>query len=177
MENKKEKEDIKNSREYKAAIFYLAGFLKYSKIKRDVGIIDNKNGKKIEMFIKHVLENKIFPPQKIIVRENKAYVKNIKFKTMLKELTEQEVDRLKYHNEYSASFFAGLYDYIGQEKEKYILFKNIDKKDRAVLLNLRFFVRVVGGDTLVGPKDMFIKFIKNYSQKLKAGLTTKKEEQ
>ncbi|MEM4137342.1 MAG: hypothetical protein QXH71_03745 [Candidatus Anstonellaceae archaeon] len=143
---------------------YLAGIIKYSKIKNAVGVEGPQQ--LIEIFLKHILDNNIIEPQKIIIKKKKVYLKNIKLKTFLKKILDEEVERFKYHNDYAASFLAGLYDFVGEEEENYVILNKTDQKDRMVLINLGFFIEERGKKTLVGPKDLFIKFIKNYSKKL-----------
>lgn len=147
------------------AFAYLAGLVKFVNIKTRAIIIKGDQ-KLLEIFTKHLIENKIVQPNKIIVKGDKAYTYHLGYKNFLKKIILEETDRFKYHNEYSASFLAGLFDYSGKIEDKYITLERWDKKDKLVLENLGFYIEEKNKKILIYHKEMFLKFIKNYSKKL-----------
>jgi hypothetical protein len=143
---------------------YLAGLIKHSKIKKAIGVCGPQ--KVIEAFLKHVIENKIFEEKKIIITEKCAYSYHTKYRKFLNQIIKEQVDRFKHHNEYAACFLAGLYDFSGIEKPDFILIKKWDKKDKMVLENLRFYVQQKEEGLIIYNKEVFLKFIKNYSKRV-----------
>ncbi|MFN3910265.1 MAG: hypothetical protein ACK4J0_03485, partial [Candidatus Anstonellaceae archaeon] len=87
------------------------------------------------------------------------------YKNFLKKIIREEVERFKYHNEFSASFLAGLFDYCGEIQKNYVILKRWDKKDKMVIENLGFYTQVKEEGLIIYHKEMFLKFIKNYSKK------------
>ncbi|MCM8830612.1 MAG: hypothetical protein NC918_00235 [Candidatus Omnitrophica bacterium] len=144
---------------------YLAGLIKFVNLKTRAIAIKGDNFL-IEIFLKHLIENDLVKPNRIIVRKNLAFTYHLAYKNFLKKIIEEEVDRFKHHNEYSASFLAGLFDYSGEVNQNYIILKKWDEKDKMVLENLGFFIEKKSDWLIIYNKDMFTKFIKNYSKKI-----------
>jgi hypothetical protein len=141
---------------------YLAGLTKHSKIKSAIGVEGRK--KTIEAFVKHLIEKKIIPPEKIIIKEDKAYTYHSAYKNFLRKIIDEQVDRFKHHNEYAAAFLAGLYDYSGENEQNFIVLKKWDNKDKMMLENLGFYIEPKKEyGLLIYHMEMFEKFIKNYS--------------
>ncbi|MFH1306929.1 MAG: hypothetical protein ABIH83_04745 [Candidatus Micrarchaeota archaeon] len=122
-----------------------------------------RGGKALQAaFSSHIIANKIAEPEKIRVRGREVLFYHSAYLAFLKKVLEKEIDAFCHHNDYAAAFLAGLFDANGGIFEDNVFFAKFDKKDEAVLRGLEFRVEKKNNVLWVGPKDLFLKFVKNW---------------
>jgi hypothetical protein len=121
----------------------------------------------IERFAKIALDSLGIDPRKIIISEDGDSKKALFYNSMLKKLMAKamlERERIfKYKNEYSGSYFAGLFDVRGRGSPKGIWSGTRDMTDIIVLERLGFMVSRAGK---VRNANDYLSFIKPYSASL-----------
>ncbi len=99
-------------------------------------------------------------PDKVKVAERSVHFYHSALKAALLGWKEERVNKLVYKNDYSASYFAGLFDAVGGFDGGFPVLAHSDKTDEIVLLRLGFRVKKAGRKLLVISKEEFISFIK-----------------
>ncbi|PIT83955.1 hypothetical protein COU37_05740 [Candidatus Micrarchaeota archaeon CG10_big_fil_rev_8_21_14_0_10_45_29] len=141
-------------------VSYLAGLCKHKKSKNGIGVAGSTALQ--AAFAAHVVENMYTAPQKIVIKGKQAYFFHSAYAALLKKTLQRQVDAFCHHNEYAASFLAGLFDSVGGMHGGNVFLLKCDKHDEAVLEKLGFIVEKKGGIWWVAPADVFLKFVKNY---------------
>lgn len=154
-------------------ISYLAGLCKFRKSRDGIGVRGPPS--LITAFSSHVVSSGIMPPQKIILKGSEAKFFHTSYSSLLKRTYENEADIFKHHNDYAASFLAGLFDAKGGFAKGAPIIEILDRQDLAVLENLNFRCAQKNGVWFIGPKDQFLLFIKNYRQRLDSELEGKEK--
>ncbi|MEM3373169.1 MAG: hypothetical protein QXF76_03060 [Candidatus Anstonellales archaeon] len=105
---------------------YIIGFWKKLRYSEGIGIKSTKE--KVEHFINLIIKNQLTTPDKLIIKENDtvAYFYHTKLRTFFEKVINEQLDRFKYDNEYSANYFAGFFDAIGEYK--FLKSKSNDEK-------------------------------------------------
>jgi intein-encoded DNA endonuclease-like protein len=131
----------------------------------------------IERFAKILVEEFGIAPGKISVsahgKETIAYTYNSKAMKFIKDVLKRRHEVFKYANDYSANYFAGLFDSRGYVSEKGFEFRSIDLADQMVLENLNFHIKRHGSAQAIAEAGAFRAFIKNYSIRMKAASAAK----
>ncbi|MEM4554427.1 MAG: hypothetical protein QXT25_01080 [Candidatus Anstonellaceae archaeon] len=130
---------------------YILGLWKGRKTKEGVGVEGSQQ--LCEVFIKICLDEGFAQPNKIKYDQEsgkKCYFYNSAVRAWLQQELEKRQERLKYKNEFAASYFAGLFDSTGGvlENEKICYFEG-DATDEIVLLRLGFRVKKEKGKLVV----------------------------
>ncbi|MCX8197358.1 MAG: hypothetical protein N3G80_03535 [Candidatus Micrarchaeota archaeon] len=139
---------------------YLLGLWKSRKTAEGVGI--EGSAPVAEAFVKVCLDEKLAEPNKIQYVEEKEKLKCFFYNSALRSWLQEEVakreERLKYRNEFAASYFAGVLDAKGgimPKDEQKICFFVGDKVDEIVLLRLGFRVKREEGKIVVLSPDFY----------------------
>ncbi|MEM4633815.1 MAG: hypothetical protein QW275_01540 [Candidatus Anstonellaceae archaeon] len=145
---------------------YLLGLWKSRKTKSGVGVEGRRE--LVEVFAKTCLDEKLALPNKMQYKEgalHSCFFYNSALKAWLQEELGKREERLRYKNEFSANYFAGLFDARGGWQESSlgmkIPFVIADKVDEIVLLRLGFRVKRQKGVLAMLSPD-FYSFIEPY---------------
>ncbi len=102
--------------------------------------VRSSNGEVIERFVRIALSSLEIDPRKLLVGEEgdmkSVLVYNSRLKRLMAKALEERERIYKYRNDYSGSYFAGLYDVGGSRKDKGIMLKTRDMIDIIVLERL-----------------------------------------
>lgn len=121
----------------------------------------------IERFVRIALQELGIDPRKVIVTDEGESKKAMFYNSMLKKLMTKSLEGreriFKYKNEYSGSYFAGMFDARGKMDKRSVWSGTRDMKDMMVLVKLGFQVTRKGK---IGNPNTFLEFIKPYSASL-----------
>ncbi len=144
---------------------YLIGMWYGTPYRKGLGI---KGGQKLqEIFIKHVLSLDIAHPSQILVKEDGAYIQQTKYKKFFKEVMKERFIRFRYLNDYSAAFWAGVFDVKGVLENKMIYLKKFNADDEMHLNILGFRTEKKRNKLLILPSPAFAFFIQHFVQRYK----------
>lgn len=138
---------------------YLLGLWKGRRTKEGVGIEGHREV--CETFLKICLDEKLCSADKVKYEEgavHKCYFYNSAVRAWLDSEMKKREERLKYRNEFAASYFAGLFDGKGGffvlkgEKFCYVIG---DRTDEIVLLRLNFRVKKERGKLAIISQDFY----------------------
>jgi hypothetical protein len=131
-----------------------------------IGIV-TKSNEIAARFVKSAIDDFGIAPNKILVEEaedeQKLYFYNSKLKKLFDRALDTKERLFKYKNDYSANYFAALFDVNGGKDPKGLFIKNLDEKDTSILDDLGFHTTVRGGKTYVLNSGLFLDFIKEFS--------------
>ncbi len=99
-------------------------------------------------------------PDKVQIRERSVHFYHSALKAGLQKLKSERVEKLRYRNDYSSSYFAGLFDAVGGFDSGKPVFAFSDKMDEIVLLRLGFRVKKAGRKLIVISDRELLSFIK-----------------
>ncbi|MCX8195091.1 MAG: hypothetical protein N3G22_03240 [Candidatus Micrarchaeota archaeon] len=129
---------------------YLLALWKSRRTKEGVGVEGHRE--LCEAFLRTCLEERLAAANKVKFEEGspfKCYFYNSAVRAWLGEELKKRDERLKYLNEFSASYFAGLFDARGGVLKSGVPFVIGDKVDEIVLLRLGFVVKKERGKLAV----------------------------
>lgn len=130
----------------------------------------------VDRFVKTLIDSFGIAPNKIIIskegNETSAYTYNTRAAKFIKDVLSRRQEVFKYANDYSANYFAGLFDSRGYISEKGFEFRSIDFADQMLLENLNFHLKRHGSAQAVAEAGAFKAFIKNYSIRMKTAAAT-----
>jgi hypothetical protein len=145
---------------------YMLGISRLGKDEPSVSVV-SRNGTVVERFVRIAIGTLKIPPEKIIFEDedglNMAMFYNSKAKKLMAKALEEREHIFKYKNDYSGSYFAGLFDARGHGSPKGILTGTRDMMDIIVLERLGFRVNKSGK---VQNANDYLKFIEPYSATL-----------
>jgi len=140
---------------------YLIGLWKVLKINAGLGISGDKDV--LNMFIKLALEQGLTEPNKFQMDENKVYFYHTKYKKFFYKITDSELEKFKYINDYSGNFVAGLYDAGGEITDRGIVrIRGLNKTDEILLMRLGFLTERRKDYVVIMKPRIFLRFIKPY---------------
>ncbi|MDD5022689.1 MAG: hypothetical protein PHU63_00805 [Candidatus ainarchaeum sp.] len=141
---------------------YIIGFWRKRKSFEGIGIIGEKED--LELFSKEVLEKKLTSSKKLLSGENKIYFYHTAYKKFFKEIEDEQCERFKYLNDYSASYLAGTFDSCGEIdlENGIILLGKAGSKDEVLLSILGFRSKWKNKKLIIIKPKAFLRFIKNY---------------
>lgn len=149
-------------------ISYILGIYAYNKGKA-IGVVTT-NSEIITRFVKTAIEEFEIPSTKILVeeedKEQKAYFYHSKLKKLFDRALDTRERIFKYKNDYSANYFAGIYDMIGGSDPKGLFLKGLEERDGQLLEYLNFHTVVRGSKTYILNENTFSNFIKEFSARL-----------
>jgi len=141
---------------------YLIGMWKHSRTREGIGIVGNDNMK--TAFLAKVVEAQLTPADQVKVEENAVFFYHTAYRAFFDEIVKEQVDRFCHANDFAAAFLAGWFDAVGGIEAGKVYLTKWDKQDEMVLLRLNFQTEKADKRLWVGPAEMFLKFIKNWSQ-------------
>ena len=138
---------------------YLLGLWKGRRTKEGVGVEGHRE--LCDAFLKLCLDEKLAQPDKVKYLEgplNKCYFYNTALRAWLDGEMKKREERLRFKNEFAASYFAGLFDAKGgffeSGGEKFCCVIG-DRADEIVLLRLGFRVKKEGGRIAIISQDFY----------------------
>ena len=144
---------------------YLLGLWKGRRTKEGVGVEGHREV--CETFLKICLDERLCQPDKVKYEEgavHKCYFYNSAVRAWLQGEMEKREERLRFRNEFAASYFAGLFDGKGgffEIKGEKFCYLIGDRTDEIVLLRLNFRVKKERGKIAILSQD-FYGWIKPY---------------
>ncbi len=136
---------------------YILGMWKGRRTKEGVGV--EGHHELCEVFLKACLDEKLAQPGRVKFLEDGAMAKcffyNSSVRAWLDSEMEKREERLRFKNEFAASYFAGLFDARGGFARNGILFLIGDRTDEIVLLRLGFRAKTEKGKIAVLSKDFY----------------------
>lgn len=150
-------------------VSYMLGLCTIGREEPYVSVI-TQSDEVIERFVRIAVNSLEIDTKKILIVEKADRFKQALFynsttkRLFLKALEERE-QIFKYKNEYSASYFAGLYDSRGQTNYRSITIKTRDMVDVIILERLNFRITRSG---MIKNHEGFRAFIKPYSALIKS---------
>ncbi len=135
----------------------------------DIGVETNSIDL-LARFARIAIEELDADPKKLLVEEHSKRTKAFFFNSKLKKLFDKALDRrenlFKYKNDYSANYFAGIYDCKGGKDAKGLYLKDLDTRDDIMLEKLGFRTKVAGSKKYLISEKAFIDFIKKFSARI-----------
>ena len=149
-------------------ISYVLGVSRLGKEEPSISV-ESRSDEVVERFTRIALQILGIRPEKMLVSEDDGLKRILFYDSRAKRLLSDALaDReriFKYRNEYSGSYFAGLFDARGGIDKRGLFLMHIDMKDVMVLVRLNF--RVAGRGTFrIRNSGEFLEFIKPYSATL-----------
>jgi hypothetical protein len=145
---------------------YMLGICSFGKDDPSISVI-SRSDEVIERFVRIALSEFGVEPQKILVSKEDGLKKVLFYHSTAKRLMKRALDErehiFKYKNDYSGSYFAGLFDARGHGSPKGVMTGTRDMRDIIVLERLGFRVNRSGK---VQNANDYLKFIKPYSATL-----------
>ena len=144
---------------------YLLGLWKGRRTKEGVGVEGHREV--CETFLKICLDERLCQPDKVKYEEgavHKCYFYNSAVRAWLQGEMEKREERLRFRNEFAASYFDGLFDGKGgffEIKGEKFCYLIGDRTDEIVLLRLNFRVKKERGKIAILSQD-FYGWIKPY---------------
>lgn len=135
---------------------YLFGLWRSKKSPKGFGIRGTRG---IAPFVEISIRQGLTEKGKILYNRSGVFFYNSKLLKFAREFEKEIGQRLKYLNEYSANYFAGVFDSTGRITEEGKVFIRKDAVDQGVLLRLGFFTRPVGRDLMILKPKNFLDFI------------------
>ncbi len=139
---------------------YVIGLWKCRRSKEGIGI--EGGSYVLEAFVAELVSSGVAKPNEIKMEETKAYTYHTAYRAFFDSILKREDEVFKYNNDYSASFFAGLFDAVGGERAGKPYLARADNVDEVVLLRLNFRVVRTGRILWIGPAGMFMAWIRPY---------------
>lgn len=97
----------------------------------------------------------------------KAEIKNSKLQKLLDDALERRDQIFKYKNEYSASYFAAMFDLNGEVDKRGVFVRGLRSYDKILLERLGFHTTTNAGRCYVRKSIDFVQFIEPYSIRVK----------
>lgn len=139
---------------------YVAGAWKHRRTKEGIGVAGSEEF--AQSFAAALIDSGICSPDKIVAEDRKVFTYHTAYRAYLEDLLARQTDVFKHMNEFSASFYAGMYDSVGGEKAGRLFFAKADNSDEIALLRFNWKVTRVGRGIFVGPSDGFRAWMREY---------------
>ncbi|NPA22131.1 MAG: hypothetical protein GXN92_00940 [Candidatus Micrarchaeota archaeon] len=138
-------------------IAYILGMWHAKKLPDGVGIYGDKG----EFFLE-LVDKYLHPVEKRTLFKGKFPVfYHNRVENYLKRLEKDRIHRLKYHNDYSAAYFAGMFEAGGSQVENTVLLQG-DKIDELLLTHLGFFPFRKEGFIIPRKSQAFLRYIQDW---------------
>jgi hypothetical protein len=135
--------------------------------RRDSVCISTSNNEMVERFVKIAVLNLGMKPEYISVVKDgdiiEAKINSPKLKKLLEKALESRDRAFKYKNEYSASYFAGVFDYNGAIDRRGIFLRRGSAYDAVLLERLGFHTATSAGKIYIKNDKDFVMFIAPFS--------------
>ncbi len=144
----------------------LAYFIGLWKERRTVEGIGVKGPEEIQAaFVHSAIENKLAEPGKILAGEESIYFYHTAQRKFFQKVIEEELERFKYKNEYSANFLAGIFDGCGGTTAGgKVYLAGIGKADQMMLSRLGFNLVKIRGAFFITRPAKFLILIKPFTR-------------
>lgn len=141
---------------------YIIGLWKSRRTPEGIGIIGNED--LTNVFALSLVKADITTPEKIQMRKDRVFFYHSKYRTFFQNVLRERLDIFKYKNDYSAAYFAGLFDARGgyNPDGKTVYIAKCDEQDEMILLRLGFKVKLIKNKLIIVDTDEFLKFIKPF---------------
>ncbi len=147
---------------------YVIGLWKSRRTSEGIGI--HGSSEICELFLRECLRLKIAEPNKVRFiqpekearLEGKVYFYHTALRAFFDDIVENELERFKYVNDYSASFVAGMFDGVGgmSHDGRFPYFEFGTREDEALILRLGFRVKREKKRIIALEKEKFLAFLK-----------------
>ncbi len=140
---------------------YIIGLWKEARVPSGIGVRGSEG--LLAVFMDACLKAKVAEPGKVLTGGDSVYFYHTAYRKFFQKVLEEEEERFKYKNEYSASFLAGLFDAVGEiGADGTVSFGKCSKTDEMVMYRLGFnTVRKAGKAYVVRPLK-FLAYIKPF---------------
>lgn len=149
-------------------VSYMLGVYNCNSSNSSVGVSTTSN-ELVERFVQIAVFNLGIKPDYIDISKDDRYIEatinNSKLKKLFDNALEKRDRTFKYKNEYSASYFAGIFDCRGAIDNKGIFLSHIGAYDAVLLERIGFHTRTSSGKTYIKNDKEFIAFIAPFSIK------------
>ncbi|RME80143.1 MAG: hypothetical protein D6769_00355 [Methanobacteriota archaeon] len=139
-------------------VAYFLGLWKHCKTRQGIGV----SGRAANIFLEEALKLGFTEKGKILYEEDSIYFYQNRVKNFLKKMDEGRRVRLRFMNEFSASYFAGWFDCCGEVEDGKLILANGDLVDEYLLSQLNFPIKKSKRTIIVGKGAAFLVFIKDY---------------
>lgn len=145
------------------SLAYFIGLWKERRTAEGIGVRGNEELQ--AAFVKSAIENKLAEPGKILAGEESIYFYHTANRKFFQKVIEEELERFKYKNEYSANFFAGLFDACGGTTAGgKVYLAGITRADQMALSRLGFNLVKIRGAYFIAKPAKFLIFIKPFTK-------------
>lgn len=140
---------------------YIIGLWKEARVPSGIGV--RGRAELLKVFLDSCLEAKVAEPGKVLGGEDSVYFYHTAYRKFFQNVLDEEEERFKYKNEYSASFLAGLFDAVGGiGADGTVSFAKCSRKDEMVMYRLGFNTVRKGGRVYVVRPAKFLAYIKPF---------------
>ncbi|MCX8166429.1 MAG: hypothetical protein N3E37_01075 [Candidatus Micrarchaeota archaeon] len=151
---------------------YIIGFWKKLRSHDGIGVTADKE--RVQFFIELVIKSNLTSSDKIIIHDDgqTAYFYHTKLRTFFEKIVENELERFKYDNDYSANYFAGIYDAVGHTQKilskrtgltkNIIIIEKSNQKEELLFSRQNFKVKLKEGKLYVLNGDLFLNKYEKY---------------
>ena len=140
---------------------YIIGLWKAARVPSGLGV--RGRGELLKVFMDSCLKAKVAEPGKVLGGENFVYFYHTAYRKFFQKVLDEEEERFKYKNEYSASFLAGLFDAVGEiGADGTVSFGKSTKTDEMIMYRLGFNTLRKAGRTYVVRPLKFLAYIKPF---------------
>ncbi len=139
-------------------IAYILGMWHGKKLPDGIGIASEEKG---DHFL-DLIRSYLHPVEKVTLYKGKYPVfYHNRLENYLKKLEKDRWHRFRYHNDYSAAYFAGLFDITGSIVDGTVLLQG-DRMDELLLSQLGFYPTKKEGFLIPRKPQAFLKYIENW---------------
>ena len=153
-------------------VSYLLAIHKCNKGKESSISVSTENDEILERFVRIAIYGLGIESNKILIEKQGektiATIYNSKLRKLLDSALERREKIFKYKNDYSANYFAGLFDCNGGVGRNSLYIKGIDKLDGILLERIGFHTTTNKENCYIKNSNQFIMFIEPYSIMLKS---------
>ncbi|MCW6160335.1 MAG: hypothetical protein LVQ95_04595 [Candidatus Micrarchaeales archaeon] len=151
-------------------VAYVLGIYAYNKgTKATIGVV-TKSNEIVQRFVKVALDDFKILPNKILIEakedEIQAYFYNSKLKKLFDKALERKERLFKYMNDYSAAYFAGIFEMKGGSDSNGLYIRHLDKGDAMLLEKIGIHTEAKGSKTYIKNARTFMTFIRTVSAKI-----------
>ncbi|MBD3389597.1 hypothetical protein GF415_01425 [Candidatus Micrarchaeota archaeon] len=150
---------------------YLIGFWKERRTKEGIGIRGEEE--QLSIFAQAALELELTEPDKLLTQtgeegNDSMYFYHTSYRKFFQKVIDDELERFKYKNEYSANFLAGLFDAVGSITEDGKVFlSKCTQKDEMLLYRIGFNPLRKGKSTYFTRPVKFLRYIHPFTRHYK----------
>ena len=143
---------------------YILGFWRSAKAGPGIGV--KGPAERLSVFVSALLDYNIIDHKKILTDGPRVYFYHSKYKKFLEKLEEELSERIKYLNDYSSAYFAGVFDASGTIDKEGKVILPYEEKNFLILNKLNFPPIRKKSIMFVSKPALFLEFIKKYRRYL-----------